>query len=54
LPAGDLSGGLPFGAQIYAPWGREDLLVRLAAQVERGKPQWFNRVAPTNSVLSLD
>ncbi len=54
LPAGDLSGGLPFGVQFYAPWGRENLLVRLAAQVERGKPEWFNRVAPTNSVLSLD
>lgn len=54
LPAGNLDDGKPFGAQLYAPWGREDLLIRMAAQLERAKPDWFGRIAPSNSVLSIE
>ena len=41
LPAGLDSAGLPLAAQFYAGWGREDLLLSLAAQLERAKPEWF-------------
>ncbi len=34
--------GLPQGAQFVAPFGREDLLLSLAAQLERARP-WFER-----------
>jgi amidase len=34
LPVHETAGGLPVGAQLVAPVGREDLLFQLAAQVE--------------------
>jgi amidase len=34
--------GLPIGVQIQAPFGREDVLVRVAAQLERAQP-WADR-----------
>lgn len=34
--------GLPIGVQLVAPYGREDLLVRLAAQLEQALP-WSQR-----------
>ena len=37
--------GVPVGVQIVAPFGREDLLIRVAAQVERAAP-WADRIAP--------
>jgi amidase len=37
--------GVPVGAQLVAPFGREDLLIRVAAQIERAHP-WADRVAP--------
>jgi amidase len=37
--------GLPIGVQLIAPLGREDVLLRVAAQLERAVP-WADRVAP--------
>lgn len=34
--------GVPVGAQLVAPFGREDLLIRVAAQLERAQP-WADR-----------
>lgn len=42
LPLGQSSGGLPVGVQIVAPYGREDLLLRVAAQLEQAMP-WQDR-----------
>ena len=38
--------GIPVGVQLVAPFGREDLLIQVAAQLERAEP-WSDRVAPT-------
>jgi amidase len=37
--------GIPVGVQLVAPFGREDLLIRVAAQIERAVP-WHDRVPP--------
>jgi amidase len=48
IPAGLDSGGLPIGAMFYGNWCREDLLLQIARQIERAKPEWFDQVAPYN------
>ncbi|MGH9059067.1 MAG: amidase family protein, partial [Acidimicrobiales bacterium] len=42
LPLHHTTGGLPVGVQLVAGAGREDLLVRVAAQVESAAP-WADR-----------
>jgi amidase len=48
LPAGWDKDRVPVGAMLYANWGREDLLLRVAAQIERAKPEWFDQTPPTH------
>jgi len=38
VPARQTIDGLPIGAQLVAPWGREDLLLQTAALIEREQP----------------
>ncbi|MCB0864590.1 MAG: amidase [Solirubrobacterales bacterium] len=45
LPLHWTEDGVPVGAQLVAPFGREDLLLRVAAQVERAAP-WADRIPP--------
>jgi amidase len=45
LPLGQSAGGLPIGVQFVAPYGREDLLFRVAAQLEQAAP-WAGRTPP--------
>jgi amidase len=42
LPLHMSDGGLPVGVQLIAPYGREDLLLRVAAQLEAAHP-WSER-----------
>lgn len=40
--------GLPMGVQLVAPYGREDLLIRIASELEGAAP-WHDRVPPTHA-----
>jgi amidase len=42
LPLHWNDGGLPIGIQLVAPFGREDLLIQVAAQLEQARP-WADR-----------
>jgi amidase len=48
VPAGLDRDGLPIGAQLHAKWAREDLLLQVAAQIERAKPEWFGAIPPVH------
>jgi amidase len=45
LPLLESDEGLPIGIQLVAPLGREDLLIRVAAELERAHP-WAERTPP--------
>ena len=45
LPIGTTDAGLPVGVQLVAALGREDLLLRVAAQLEQAAP-WAGRHPP--------
>lgn len=45
---GAVHGGLPIGVQLVAAHGREDVLIRLAAQLE-GELRWQDRRPPTHA-----
>jgi amidase len=48
VPAGLDSDGLPIGVQFYGNFCSEDLLLQLAAQIERARPEWFGAVPPVH------
>ena len=48
LPALVSEAGLPIGVQLVAAPGREDVLVGVAAQLERAL-EWTSRTAPTHA-----
>jgi amidase len=48
LPLHWTADGLPVGVQLVAPFGREDLLLRVAAQVEAAQP-WADRLPPVHA-----
>ncbi|MGH3735437.1 MAG: amidase family protein [Micromonosporaceae bacterium] len=50
LPLAQSTEGLPIGIQLVAPYGREDLLIRVAAQLEAAVP-WWSRVPPHHVAL---
>jgi amidase len=45
LPLGITDDGLPIGVQLVAPQGREDVLIRIASQIEEAQP-WADRRPP--------
>ncbi len=45
LPLHWTEGGLPIGVQLVAAYGREDLLIRVAAQLEAAAP-WADKLPP--------
>ena len=48
VPAGLDRDGLPIGAMLYANFAREDVLLQVAAQLERARPAWFDQVPPVH------
>jgi amidase len=48
LPLQANADGLPVGVQLIADYGREDHLIRVAAQLETAQP-WADRVPPTHA-----
>jgi amidase len=47
LPLSWNDGGLPIGSQLMAAYGREDLLLRVASQLESARP-WADRRPPVH------
>ncbi len=48
LPVHWTPGGLPVGIQVVAAYGREDLLIRVASQIESARP-WATRRPPVHA-----
>ncbi|HEX9260458.1 MAG TPA: amidase family protein, partial [Acidimicrobiales bacterium] len=48
LPLHWTADGLPVGVQLVAAYGREDLLIRVAAQLEQAQP-WTDRIPPVHA-----
>jgi len=48
VPVGVSPEGLPIGVQVVAAYGREDLLIRVAAQLEQAQP-WAQRRPPVSA-----
>ena len=48
LPLHHTPDGLPIGIQLVAEYGREDLLLRVAAQLEEARP-WADRTPPVHA-----
>jgi len=48
LPLSWNGDGLPIGSHLVAPYGREDLLLRVAAQLEQARP-WVDRRPPVHA-----
>jgi amidase len=48
LPLHWTPGGLPVGVQLAAAYGREDLLIRVASQLEQAAP-WSGRYPPVHA-----
>ena len=48
LPLSWNADGLPIGVQLAAAFGREDVLIRVAAQLETAQP-WAHRRPPTSA-----
>ncbi|HMF04560.1 MAG TPA: amidase [Acidimicrobiia bacterium] len=48
LPLHWTADGLPIGVQLVAGYGREDVLIRLASQLEQAQP-WADRRPPTSA-----
>lgn len=34
------------GAQLHSTWANDGLLMQVAAQIERAKPEWFGMTPP--------
>ena len=51
LPAGLDRDGLPIGVQFYGNFCREDLLLQIATQIERARPEWFGAVPGTHVAM---
>ncbi|MCU0273493.1 MAG: amidase family protein, partial [Acidimicrobiales bacterium] len=48
LPVGTTPEGLPVGTQLVAAYGREDLLLQVAARLE-AEVRWADRRAPVHA-----
>jgi amidase len=48
LPLSWNADGLPIGSQLVAAYGREDVLLRVAAQLEQARP-WADRRPPVHA-----